>query len=287
MPARRHTKESIIQTLTGLAKSLGKDTLTIADVQKVIPVSSVNNNFGSLGAALNAAGLRAGSSTDHLSRFRHELSDDELFTSICEAERIVGREPTSREYSANGSFSLTPLRRRYGKWSDVLAHYRRWKKQRANLELSEARTDGESPLPAHEPVTGNHQLDRIPPAGRTPRAVPVQLFGEPIDFRGLRHAPINEQGVVYVFGMVSRELGFYIEAVQQGFPDCEGKYLYDKKKSLWAKARIEFEFKSSNFRLHGHDANQCDFIVCWENDWPDCPIEVIELRKEILKLPPR
>ncbi len=67
-----------------------------------------------------------------------------------------------------------------------------------------------------------------------------------------RHAPINEQGVVYVFGMVSRELGFYIEAVQQGFPDCEGKYLYSSKKNLWAKARIEFEFKASSFRLHGH-----------------------------------
>jgi hypothetical protein len=113
---------------------------------------------------------------------------------------------------------------------------------------------------------------------------PAQLYGEPIDFRGLRHAPINEQGVVYLFGMVSRELGFYIEAIQQGFPDCEGKYLFDAKKNLWAKARIEFEFKASNFQEHGHDPNQCDFIVCWINDWPECPITVIELRKEILKL---
>jgi hypothetical protein len=112
-----------------------------------------------------------------------------------------------------------------------------------------------------------------------------QLYGEPIDFRGLRHAPINEQGVVYLFGMVSRELGFSIEALQQGFPDCEGKYLFDKKKNLWAKARIEFEFKASNFREHGHPSDQCDFIVCWQNDWPDCPISVIELSKEILKLP--
>ena len=46
---------------------------------------------------------------------------------------------------------------------------------------------------------------------------PAQLYGEPIDFRGLRHAPINEQGVVYLFGMVSRELGFYIEAINRVF----------------------------------------------------------------------
>ncbi len=92
---------------------------------------------------------------------------------------------------------------------------------------------------------------------------------------------------MYLFGMVSRELGFYIESVQVGFPDCEGKYLYDRKRNLWAKARIEFEFKASNFKEHGHDPNQCDFIICWENNWPDCPINVIELSKEILKLPSR
>ena len=116
---------------------------------------------------------------------------------------------------------------------------------------------------------------------------PSQFYGEPIHFRGLRHAPINEQGVVYLFGMVSRELGFSVEAVQQGFPDCEAKVLYDAKKNLWAKARVEFEFKSSNFREQGHKTNGADFIVCWEHDWPDCPIQVVELRKEILKLPSR
>jgi len=87
--------------------------------------------------------------------------------------------------------------------------------------------------------------------------------------------------------MVSRELGFNIEAVQQGFPDCEGKYLYDTKKNLWAKARIEFEYRSSSFQEHGHNADQGDFVVCWIDDWPECPIEVIELKTRILKLPSR
>src|SRR5574341_205258 len=45
-------------------------------------------------------------------------------------------------------------------------------------------------------------------------------YGEPIDFRGLRHAPINEQGVVFLFGMVSDELGFLVESVHHPFPDC-------------------------------------------------------------------
>jgi hypothetical protein len=23
----------------------------------------------------------------------------------------------------------------------------------------------------------------------------------------------------------------------------------------------------------------CELLVCWENDWQECPLEVIELRK--------
>jgi hypothetical protein len=29
---------------------------------------------------------------------------------------------------------------------------------------------------------------------------------------------------------------------------------------------------------------ECDIIVCWENDWQECPIEVIELKSVIEKL---
>ena len=52
----------------------------------------------------------------------------------------------------------------------------------------------------------------------------------------------------------------------------------------WQRARIEFEFRSSNFRAHKHPLDGADVIVCWEHDWPDCPIEVIELRSAIVSL---
>ncbi len=125
------------------------------------------------------------------------------------------------------------------------------------------------------------------PSISTPTSIPRKrrkqaLMGEIINFRGLQHAPINEQGVVFLFGMVCLELGYLIEAVQTGFPDCEGKRLVDNKK--WERVSIEFEFTSSNFRVHKHDADLCDLIVCWEHDWPDCPLNVLELRKEIQKL---
>lgn len=281
MGKKTHTRESIIQTLQSLAQRLGKDSLSIADLQGLISPSSINGYFGSLGNALEAAGLRKKDKAEHLSNRRPKFSDPELFQALLDLEREIGHEPGYNEFHAKGKFSVKPFRSRFHTWDNALAFYRKWK-----IESGVAQSNGKDVMPS---PSGEHRLataDKQIATAITLRP-PTQLYGEPIDFRGLRHAPINEQGVVYLFGMVSRELGFYIESVQVGFPDCEGKYLYDRKRNLWAKARIEFEFRAANFRQHGHDPNRCDFVVCWEDDWPDCPITVIELRREILKLPSR
>jgi hypothetical protein len=281
MPAQRHTKESIIQTLQNLARQLGKTTLSKKDVTPVLPASSINYHFGSLGRALESARLERTGSADHLRDRGNVITDDDLFRSLAEVHSSIGREPGCLQYEANGEYSSKPFRDRFGRWDNVLAHYRKWRAENPDFCTTVAEPQA---LPAPSPAaSASLAVSATPELRKGSR--PVQLYGEPIDFRGLRHAPINEQGVVYLFGMVSRELGFNVEAIQQGFPDCEAKCQHDAKSNLWAKARIEFEFRSSSFEEHGHSPDQCDFVVCWEHDWPDCPVTVIELRKEILRLP--
>jgi hypothetical protein len=41
------------------------------------------------------------------------------------------------------------------------------------------------------------------------------------------------------------------------------------------------EFESRNFLRHGNDPKKCDVIVCWIHNWPECPLEVVELRKVV------
>jgi len=103
------------------------------------------------------------------------------------------------------------------------------------------------------------------------------ITGEPINFRGLVYAPINEQGVVFLFSKVSEDLNIKIEEIQQGFPDAIGKVKTDKG---YAKRTIEFEYKSSNY---DHLPKKCDILICWEHDWLGCPkdIEIIELKKVV------
>ena len=108
------------------------------------------------------------------------------------------------------------------------------------------------------------------------------IVGDLINFRGLVYSPMNEQGVVFLFGKIAGDLNMYVEEIKTGFPDCIARRFTGKG---WERVAIEFEFRSVEFNNHGHDADKCDLIVCWEHNWPDCPIEVIELRGRIKELP--
>jgi hypothetical protein len=103
------------------------------------------------------------------------------------------------------------------------------------------------------------------------------VMGEPFDRSPMTNAPVNELGLMVLFGMVAAGLGLQVESVQGKFPDCVAKRQVAPGK--WQHLRIEFEYESKNFKLHGHDPKGCDMIVCWKHNWKDVPdnIEVIEL----------
>jgi hypothetical protein len=100
----------------------------------------------------------------------------------------------------------------------------------------------------------------------------------------LAHEPVNEMGVILLFGMVCHQLGFVVEFVQAAFPDCMVKI--EVEPGRWQYLRIEFEYESRTFRDHGHDDRQCDMIVCWRHNWKGCPehLQVLELSQIVQAL---
>ena len=110
------------------------------------------------------------------------------------------------------------------------------------------------------------------------------IVGDLINFRGLVYSPVSEQGVVFLFGKVNEDLNMYIEEIRTAYPDCVARRFIGRG---WERVYIEFEYKSSDFQTHKHDPQNCDIIVCWEHDWKDCPLEVIELRERIKEFPNR
>ena len=110
------------------------------------------------------------------------------------------------------------------------------------------------------------------------------ISGEPINFRGMVYAPLNEAGVVLLFSKVMDDLGIVYESSPISGFDMVGRI---KTQQGFELKHFEFEYRSSNFKTHGHDASMVDYLVCWEHDWTNCPeeLEVWELKQIIKNLP--
>jgi hypothetical protein len=110
-----------------------------------------------------------------------------------------------------------------------------------------------------------------------PHANGKRIFGDKVQFKSLSCSPVNELGVVYLFGVLHDAFDFKIESIQAGFPDCIARRRI--RPNRWEEVRIEFEYDSRSFLSHGHDPAGVDVIVCWRHNWPVCPkgIEIIEL----------
>lgn len=191
-------------------------------------------------------------------------------------------EYDSKKYGNKYSSSVFIKDPAGGRWSLVSSKFREFAKNKPEW------ADVLSILPMATSESEKTTNERLKTGKATTRSQPSYsrldgrpTYGNPIDFRGLRHEPVNEQGVVFLFGMVAKELGYMVEGVQTGYPDCEAKRQVEGGR--WQGVKIEFEFESKNFN---HPPDGCDVIVCWRHNWDSCPkhIEVVELSSVIKTL---
>ncbi|MBX3381645.1 MAG: hypothetical protein KF805_16235 [Phycisphaeraceae bacterium] len=142
-----------------------------------------------------------------------------------------------------------------------------------NVPIGEPRELPKSALPLK--VEPARQLAPEAPSTYQPRSN-EPVYGVRISGCDMTHAPVNEQGVVLLFGMLAGRLGYEVEMVRTGFPDCEAKR--KSRDGKLRKVRIEFEFLTSRF---DHDPKGCDLVVCWEDDAKMQGMEVLELKKHV------
>jgi hypothetical protein len=255
--------------------------------------------FPSWSAAVRAAGLKPNTGNQR-------LDDRQLLEDWGRAARKNHKIPSRRTYCHLGTFHHRTIARRFGRWSQVREAFRsfaqskpEWADVLALLPPSAPKLAPKRQPPVAQallPVRSSSRTKPPAPPQPSPSTQPSAkirypqlrgrpLYGQPIEFRGLRHEPVNEQGVVLLFGMVAKELGYIVESVQSGFPDCEAKRQIATER--WQRVHLEFEFESRNFRDHGHLLTGCDVIVCWRHNWPDCPehLEILELSSLIHSLP--
>ena len=270
-------KQQILDAIRAIARGLGRapsqsEFVALSEISEY----SVSQCFSSWNDAVRSAGL-------HPNTLNVRLEDSELLKDWGETVRANRAIPARRAYRRVGKYDPRTLERRFGPWSSLPEAFQNFAKDNPDwadvVALLPARV-----LKQDDGSNGNSAPPILPKKIRHVSLKDRVTYGNPTRFRGLRHEPVNEQGVVLLFGMLAKELGYVIEAVQTGFPDCEAKRRIAPER--WQRVDIEFEFESRNFRDHGHAASGCDVIVCWRHNWDECPghIEIVELSNVIKSL---
>ncbi len=276
-------KQQIVTSIAKIARKLGrapsqKEFNSLSDLSTY----HVLQHFRSWNDAVRSSRLRP--YTLNIKPKDHALLED-----WGRAARRHRGVPPRRVYSREGKFNPRTLEKRFGPWSRLPETFRNFARRKREW------TDVVSLLPAPLSPGRPPAADRSHPQDSSSFSAPPRekwhaprkgrpAYGNPTRFAGLPHEPINEQGVVLLFGMLAKKLGYLVENVQTGFPDCEALRLIAPGR--WQRVSIEFEFESRNFRDHGHPENGCDVIVCWRHNWHDCPrhLEILELSTVIKSL---
>ena len=267
------SKDDLIAAARAVAEKLGTRKLSIAEFRDATRIGPrrVYRHFGTWRAFCAAAGLEPRQSAS-------VIPDETIFRALHDAFIACGGVLAGPEVERRLPFCRNVLYRRSGSWPGAMRDFAAWAKSDAP----------DFPYPAELEARIARQRIRVrraaasaaqpgaPACGPPWPATGARLTGDPLHDRPLQNEPINESGVVLAFGMLAKELGFLVDSVGAAFPDCIARRRVGERR--WETVRIEFEYRSHNFVEHRHDPNGCDLIVCWEHDWPDCPIEVLALR---------
>ncbi|HEY4677135.1 MAG TPA: hypothetical protein VIJ01_08240 [Candidatus Angelobacter sp.] len=286
------TKEEIVRAIRVCAKKLHRNP-SPRELRAMagVPAKHVYKRLGSLRKALQAAGLEGigpGFSP----------AEETALRDWATVARKLKKLPSILEYERAGRFSGKPFQRLYGSWSGTAEGFCKFADKRRLQtqwgDVLEMIANGQARNTAATPRSAAGANATAKPAiqeqgkqeqsksekrfrkGGIMRDRPV--YGAPLPWPELAHEPTNELGVVFVFGMMARRLGFVVHRLQAGFPDCIA--MREVAPGVWQRVRIEFEFESRNFKKHKHRRDKCDVIVCWKHNWKDCPLDVVELRRE-------
>jgi hypothetical protein len=296
------TKQKIMTALVECADRLGEapsqnQLMRMTDCTK----RQIQKHFGSYAAALRECNLKARGSG-------WKVPLETLFRDWAMVVRSLKKLPSVPEYEKIGEYSQGPFVTRFGTWGQVPYGLKQFIEDEAAKEpgwleewkdvLELIAQQAEGGLPDGPGVLGrrsvgrrwkpggtNGQAERSWAAmGKRRKAFPDRpIYGSLMSPLPLAHGPTNELGVLFLFGTVAAEMGFVVTWIQcSSFPDCEAMILVEDEK--WQRIRIEFEYESRNFLRHMHDAKECDLIVCWKHNWPECPVEVLELRSVMEEL---
>jgi len=244
------TRQKIVTAIVEYAERLGeapslKQLMRVSNCTK----RQVRRHFGSYAAALRECNLeRYGGGA--------KVPLEDLFEDWAMVVRALKKLPSGTEYERNSHYSQRPLVTRFGTWNQVPYGLKQFMQAEGAkepgwledwkdvLELIEANENAEAEKDGMpEGLVRGSRGRRWKPAqggtdeqskifrtaigqGKRWQAFPDRPFYGPlIHPYPLAHGPMNELGVLFLFGTVAAELGFVVAWIRSEFPDCEAMIL--------------------------------------------------------------
>jgi hypothetical protein len=229
---------------------------------------NIRKHFGTYQRALEACGLERNGAGK-------KVQMQALFQDWTGLARRLKKVPSQIEYEQLSRYSVRPLLRIFSMWANVPDGMKLYAVEQGLadeykdvLDVIEQRAGRGNDVPKVSVPTSVPKILKDRP-----------MYGGLLQDCPLVFAPTNEAGVLYLFGAMSERLGFLMLLVQAGFPDCEAMRVVGENRLQ--RVKIELEYQSRNFLKHMHELTGCDLIVCWEHNWPECPLEVLELKSVV------
>jgi hypothetical protein len=255
------TKQEITAGIQECAAKLGR-VPTHSELAKLAGISRrvVRGLFGTYTRALRECNLeRKGGG--------RKVEMEDLFRDWAGVVRKLNKLPTLFEYEELSRYSQGPLMTRFGTWSRVplglkqYAEEKGWNEDWKDvLAMIEARKQGageralwqERAISLERAGWPGEKAEWPGPADGNPIRGPIILRDRPIYGRVMRPyplicAPVNELGVVFLFGAVTERLGFLVLRTQTEYSAWSPRMVDEERCQL---VKIEFEQESRISETH-------------------------------------
>lgn len=316
-----YSKEEIVKEIKRVAKELGVKELSQQEfmMHSRIPLTTVKYYTGTWEQAVSMAELDTADSAE-LTVDEDVAKSDDLLKELIRLYNETGMEPTAGlvntkgaygeiYYKANWNTLTEAFQEAKKKFPDKIESPSKDKNEDSGEIYLDELTFNDTSAVFSEVLLPEPEKEATPPKKAKPsktapkiQKMPVEKpsikfipetikpakakkpknLGPKINFRGLKHEPVNREGVMFLFGMVAMDLGYVITAVSDDFPAAEGRRCVDIATDKWEEVELDFYFQSSELKRTITNDSEFDIVICWRHDWPDCPLEVLEL-KSIIK----
>jgi hypothetical protein len=268
------TKDEVLTTIVNCNEKLGR-VPSRNELRKLGNISRehLRKHFGTYTKALEECNLKRRA-------VGGKLEMEPLFADWAGVVRGLKKLPTVHEYEDGSKYSQRPLLSRFGTWAQVPTGLKQYAEDH---DLAADWKDVLEIVDAQDRASKERELALT--MGHTKRGrifTDRPMYGALMRPCPLVFEPVNEACVIYLFGTMAERLGYVVLRMQSEFPD--GELMRVVEGDRLQRVRTEFEYESRNFLRHMHNAKDCDLIVCWKHNWPECPLEVLELQSEVRRL---